>query len=63
MSAEEGVYVLELNDPGYYYVGQSRCISRRIQQHRDGEGSHFCLAQARAVGAGRDGALDAAQGV
>jgi len=42
--SDRGVYVLELNDPGHFYIGQSECISRRIQQHIDGEGSHFCLA-------------------
>jgi hypothetical protein len=44
MSAVDGVYVLELNDPGFYYVGQSRCKKRRVQQHVDGKGSEFCKA-------------------
>jgi len=29
-----GVYVLRLGDPGFYYVGQSSDVERRIEEHR-----------------------------
>lgn len=37
--SQAGVYVLSLNDPGFYYVGQSSDVERRIEQHRCG-GTH-----------------------
>lgn len=44
MAYTSGVYVLELNEEGFYYVGQSTNIEKRIQQHIDGKGSAFCKA-------------------
>jgi hypothetical protein len=37
LQSNSGVYVLELNTFGCYYVGQSQNISRRLQQHKSGE--------------------------
>lgn len=36
----QGVYVLKLQN-GRYYVGKSKNIPRRIEQHRQGQGSSF----------------------
>ena len=41
-----GVYVLRLNTPGEngepcYYVGHSRCIETRVEQHTNGEGAEW----------------------
>ena len=41
-----GVYVLELNEPGFYYVGQSENIERRLNEHRQGINStKFCMSK------------------
>ena len=37
LSSTSGVYVLELNTAGRYYVGQSQNILRRLEQHKNGE--------------------------
>jgi putative endonuclease len=34
------MYVLQCAD-GTYYVGSTRDLARRLQQHRDGLGSHY----------------------
>ena len=34
-----GVYVLECNDPGYYYVGASEHLQDRLAAHQSGGGA------------------------
>lgn len=35
------VYVLRCNVPGYYYIGETCNLERRLQEHREGKGSEF----------------------
>jgi len=44
-----GVYVLALQNGGYY-VGKSRDIDARVQQHRNGTGSAWCRHQGGVLG-------------
>ena len=37
--AERTVYVIECNDAGYYYVGMTTSLKRRLEQHKTGKGS------------------------
>ena len=37
-----GVYVLQMKQTDYFYVGKSKKIEKRIAEHRKGRGSAFC---------------------
>jgi predicted GIY-YIG superfamily endonuclease len=39
LQAARTVYVIECNRPGYYYVGMTTNLKRRLEQHRTGKGS------------------------
>ena len=44
----DGVYVLELRNPGHYYVGYSQDISKRVKEHESG--GKMCAAFVKANG-------------